>query len=201
MLTLEQAEPTFESNANSTGLHKFEMVKRGTTTDGKNVYIYRRVLKTGKIFGFEVFVAKFIKAGTVLKFPGGVEKTITEDTEQYATKTDFGKRAWFCSSLERAETRFKQLIEIQHNTTENEEESEVETDGTSGVRGRPKADRPVLTLPVAEFSIKELAEQNKVDYSVAFIFAKEMETAGKIKRTREERRAARGKATQLFSKV
>lgn len=68
-------------------------------------------------------------------------------------------------------------------------------------RGRPKVERASLLLPVGEFSVKELAEQNKVDYPIAFIFVKEQMAAGAIEKTRSERRAAKGKETQLFKVI
>lgn len=206
MLTLDVTDSVFETNANQTGNQRFEMVKKGSAGD-KNVYIYRRTFlegpRAGKVFAYEVFIPKVLKAGTIQKFPGGKEILIEQDTEEYANgaKTDFGKRAWFCASLERAEARFDQLTQIQIEDSNEETESEVEVDNSPRVRGRPKADRPVLTLPVIEFSVKELAEANKVDYPVAFLFLKEMEEAGKVLRTRQERRAVKGKPTQLFKAI
>lgn len=199
MLTLEKTEPVFETNANQTGVQRFEMVKRGTTQDDKNVYIYKRSYPNGQIFAYEVFLPKILKAGTVQKFPGGAERIVENDIEEYpnGAKTDFGKRAWFCSTLERAEARFNQLTQTCV-TTHEETETETESENVPHNRGRSKNDRPVLTIPVAEFSTKELAEQNNVDYSVAFLFLKEKLAEGKIVRTREERRAAKGKPTQLF---
>ena len=58
-----------------------------------------------------------------------------------------------------------------------------------------------LVLLDGEFSVKDLAEKNGVEYPIASVFLKEQETIGLVKRTRTERRAAKGKETQLFSKV
>jgi len=66
---------------------------------------------------------------------------------------------------------------------------------------KEKAEKKSIILPVAEFSVKEIAEQNKVEYPIAFVFVKEQVAAGTVKPTRKERRAARGKETQLYQKI
>ena len=58
-----------------------------------------------------------------------------------------------------------------------------------------------LILFDGEFSVKELAEKNGVQYPIASVFLKEQEASGLVKRTREERRNPKGPMTQLFSKV
>jgi hypothetical protein len=200
MLTLEQTDAEFETNANSTGLQQFLLIKRGVNPAGKHVYIYQRSHavgeRLGKVFGFEVVIPKVVKAGTVYKFPGGAEKTIAEDMEVYpnGAKTDFGKRAWFCVTLESAEKRFAIITAVPIEIPEGEDEE----DDASKERGRPKAERAPLTLPEGEFSVTEVAHKNGVEYIVASQFVKEKVAAGLLKVGRKERRAARGKETQLY---
>lgn len=66
-------------------------------------------------------------------------------------------------------------------------------------RGRPRVALPVLTIPETEFSVKELAASNNVEYVIAYQFVKA--NPDKIKKTREERRAAKGPMTSLFAKA
>ncbi len=67
MKTLSQTEPSFETNANQTGLQTFKMEKQGTTPDNRNVYIYSRTDKSGKVVAFEVIIPKFIQVHINLK--------------------------------------------------------------------------------------------------------------------------------------
>ena len=80
-------------------------------------------------------------------------------------------------------------------------ESHHEQSETTPIHSAIRSPKKVLILLDGEFSVKELAEKNGVDYPIASIFLKEQESAGLVKRTRTERRAAKGKETQLFSKV
>jgi len=65
-------------------------------------------------------------------------------------------------------------------------------------RGRQKIERAPLNFPVGEFSAKELAAQNNVEYYIAVVAIRENEEAGKIEKTRTERRSPKGPETQLF---
>ncbi len=146
---------------------------------------------------------------------GGVK---IEPAETYPGDSQWGTKGWSYTNLWAAECKYnslrgkplpieteieaeiehleKNFVECEGHTVEN-----TITDIPTGHRGRPRVERPNLLIPGGEFSVKDLAEQNKTEYSIAFVFIKEKEQAGLIKRTREERRAARGKMTQLFAKV
>ena len=65
-------------------------------------------------------------------------------------------------------------------------------------RGRQKGPRPVLTVPIGEFSTKELAEQNKVEYPIAVVFINEAIDAKTIQFSRSERRNPKGQLTNLY---
>ena len=203
MITLDQT-PTFETNADAAGLQKFSFVKKATAPDGKNVYIFKRE-RGGILFGFEAFTPTVLKAGTVQKFPNGVTKTIPADIELYPSKTKFGKTAWYCATLDRAEHWFQFLITKGTPAAEPVAEDpaeEVEVISVSPKKfGRAKNERPALIIPDTEFSCNELAELNKVEYPIAATFLREGEASKIVKRTRTERRQARGRETQLYSKV
>ena len=98
---MKMLEVEFQTNADKTGLQTFKQLKR----DGR-VCLYRREKPDGSIFGYEVIVVKLTKAGTT--FPNGV--VVPEDTESYGGAHSFGRSAYFCSTLQRAEERFKEFV-------------------------------------------------------------------------------------------
>lgn len=164
--------------------------------------IYRVTgLKNGETTGYEVFKIRVTPKGTQ------VFETVTpDDEEKYPTAEQFGKTAWAVSSIERAEEIFNRL---EQNMSVREETPDPAVVGGVALaqslapnrRGRPKVERAPLNLPNGEFSIKELAEQNSVEYVTAQQFLKEQMTSNQVRRTRTERRAARGPETQLYQKI
>lgn len=185
--------------------------------------VYERS-RDGKVYDYEVFLIKVKKAGTY-KLPNGKVQVLEEDTEQYPSSSQFGLSAW-SSGLGFAMHRFhelthgkvKEIVDEAGVTAEDEEDeggTPVNTspepsepspvasgDAPKRGHGRPrKTEKVVLNLPDVEFSVKELAELNKVQYVTAYQFVKEEMETGHVKTTREERRAARGPMTQLFKKV
>lgn len=206
MLTLAQRYPEFEANANQTGVQQFRLHKQGTMPNGKNVYIYIRSHaegeNLGKFVAAEVITPNIKKAGTY-PLPGGKTITYPEDFEEYPGASLFGKKGWFCVNMEAAEKRFDLLV--RGNEVEAEDEPETAApapvSNTSSRRGRPKVERDPLTLPDGEFSVKEVAEKNDVEYVEAAVFVKEQLSGNVIKKTRTERRATRGPETQLFQRI
>lgn len=202
---MKPLEIEFETNANSTGMQQFLQIECGVTLTGKPVYIYQRTYsegkRTGQLFGFEVVIPSVKKAGTY-PLPGGKTITYTEDFEEYPGASKFGFSAWSYPSYQpgAAKCKFKNLTEAPVEVEEVEDANDEPT-LPEPAKGRPKAVRPPIVLPETEFSVKELAEQNKTEYPYAFLFVKEQVAAGKVKLTRKERRATRGPETQLYSKV
>lgn len=177
--------------------------------------------KTGTVTGYEVFRIKIDPKGKKV-----FDAVLEEDTEKYPTANNFGKSAWVVPNLITAEAFFERLergVDVYGDgaalSIENDEDDEggtpVETtpepsepppassgDAPKRGRGRPrKTEKVVLNLPDVEFSVKELAEMNRVQYVTAYQFVKEEMESGHIKTTREERRATRGPMTQLFAKI
>jgi len=137
--------------------------------------IYQRFTKEGLSYGFEVFKIKVRLKGTQI-----FSKITEEDEECYPGSSDFGRTAWSCSTLERAQERFGEIIT---KLTEPEEAPQT------------------IMIPVGEFSIKEFAEANKIDYPIAFNIVKKAIENNSVKFIREERRASRGKLTKLYAKI
>jgi hypothetical protein len=153
--------------------------------------------------GFEVFRIKIRCKGESL--PGGDVEM--EDREVYPSANSFGKSAYFCFTLAAAEKRFGEMmgqtiapeplivgaVAIAKSLAPNPSES------TTKHRGRPRIERPRLMIPTGEFSMKDMAELNKVEYITVQSFLKE--NAELVKFAREERRSARGPMTKLFTKT
>jgi hypothetical protein len=160
--------------------------------------------------GFEVIVISRHKEYEL----GGVK---IEAAECAPSDEQWGTKGWTYTNLYDAERKFKQLVsgEIKVDNTsdeepeiESEEEETVETvpsvkssNPVKSGRGRPRVERPILQYPDGEFSCKELAAFNKVEYPIASVVLREQEAQGLVVRTREERRAPKGPMTQLFKKA
>ncbi len=94
---METLRQEFTQNADRLGTHTFKQVKR----DGKAM-IYSRHKQDGSLFGFEVFKVKSM----AFPLPNG---TRTDVKEVYPSAQSFGRTAWFCMTLERANERFDAL--------------------------------------------------------------------------------------------
>lgn len=165
------------------------------------VALYSVTNKRGVIAGYEVFIVTIVEAGTPL--PGGGQ--VEESYERYPSANQFGRIAWAPASLSQAERIYNGLLEGK-KPCDLEVETNSSKDTDSDTNDEPKAKRekkplPTLTIPVMEFTIKELAEQNKVEYPIAFQTVKLWEGENKVKFVREERRATKGKASKIYAKV
>lgn len=196
---MKEIELEFDTNANAMGIMTFRRVQQGTNHAGKHVYIYSREYPDCAPSRFEVFIPSVKKAG-IYKLPGDKTITYTEDFEEYPGAAKFGFSAWDCNSLPHAKMVYNRLMAIGE-VVEIPEEIEKETSATTEPaapkhRGRQKGKRPVLTVPIGkEFSVKELAAYNNVEYIVAAVFVKESAT---IKYVRSERRNPKGPETKLY---
>lgn len=207
---------SFKKNANKTGLQLFERVKEALTPAGNRIYIYRRTRLTGpmagEVFGFEVFISTIKKAGTY-KLPKGKTITYTEDIEEYPGASKFGFSAWYGGNLRTAEILFDKKMTAVIEESPDDDAADDDDDGgdgetpapvvvkVPGKRGRPRVERPLMSLPPMEFSVRELENMFHVPYVVAYQFVKEELAAGRVQKTKEVRRAAKGPMTQLFAKV
>jgi len=155
--------------------------------------------RDGKPFDFEVFLIKIKKKGTQI-----FQKILEDDTECYPSSSQFGRIAWSVSSQGLAMCRFQELTNgnVDDATEETPEVEDTpikpivkvndDNDDAKPYKG------PDLSFPVGEFSTKQLAEHNKVQYPIAFLFRKEAERKGKIKFSRKQKADGRGKPTDIF---
>ena len=196
----------FESNANATGLQQFRRLKHGVNPQGKNVYLYIRTYATGKdlgkVFGYEVFTPTITKAGTVQTFPNGTTRTIEEDTENYPGASLFGRIAYFCSSMASAEKRFAEMMgEIIEEVAEEEEKKIVKFPEPPKAIELPKGKKPTMIIPVGEFTIDDLAQQNNVSYPTARHGLQFFLHDGEVKLAKEQRVGSAKRRTKFFTKT
>ena len=142
------------------------------------VYVRSR---DGIIKDYEAFTIRIDPKGKVQKFPNGVVKVIEDDTENYPSTGQFGISAWTYKNKGAALAKFEAL---------NNESTE---DKTASVKE--------MLIPVKEFTVKELAEFNQVEYPIAAIFVRESLAVGKIQFLRAERRnlTGKGKPSNIYS--
>ena len=141
--------------------------------------IYKRNTKDGLFLDYEVFKILIEKEG---KNTFGV--ITQEDTEKYPSTGKFGKTAWSVNSLERAQMYFDRITKDAASIVD--ESDSVEDANVS---------------PANEFSTKEYAEANDIEYPVAFLAIKKGLEDGTIKYVRSERRNVKGKETKLYTKI
>jgi hypothetical protein len=164
----------------------------------ETVAMYSVTNKDGKLVGYEVFTVKTRLKGQPL--PGGLFEE--EDREVYPSANSFGKTAWAPGGLAQAESIYANLVNGKGaHDVEAVENEDNDAEEVTPVKTRQKKERPALTVPVVEFSVKELAEQNDVDYPIAAVFVKEALIDNLISFVREERRNVKGKATKIYKKA
>ena len=151
--------------------------------------VYERS-RDGIVKDLEVIKIRIVPAGTVQKFPNGVTKTTTEDEEIYATTSLWGKIGFSFKNKQAAINKFNELNTAQA-VKDEDETNEVET---------PTHTNTTFIFP-ATFSIKDFAEKNNCEYITASLFVKEQIGNGSVKQIGEERRAAKGPMTKIYSKV
>lgn len=188
--------------------------------------IYQRFYSDGRPKDFEVFLIKVDRKGKVktfpapkklkAQFPKGISKTIEEDTENYPSCGQFGKIAW-SYQLRLKNAAFAKFKELQQSGTitttgddvdENSDHSVIATGNSVETAENQKYldmfaqnKIKILNIPAVEFSTNELADFNKVQYPIAFLFLKYALAKSMIRYVRDERRNAKGKATKIYTKA
>jgi len=139
-----------------------------------------QVSRNNKIRGFEVFLIKIRPKGTQT-----FQKTAEDDEEKYPSTGTFGKSAWFTSTLDRAEARFKELmgeVVIEEIDTPKE----------------PSVKQAIAVPSIGEFTVNDYADQHGMTYANAYLLIKEKLADGSIVFLREERRNLKGKLSKVY---
>jgi len=121
------------------------------------LYSRARESTPDKIFGYEVFLIKTVRAGSPL--PGG--GTVEEDYESYPGSTSFGKTAWYISgpnALVRAEKRFAEL-----SVAATEAPKSAPDDATT----KRLIEYPEITWPSEPFTVRDIEAQMTLPYNQA----------------------------------
>jgi hypothetical protein len=186
MIKLEQ---TFTSAAGGFGADTLKYIQ---VIRSDKAAVYERS-RDGIVKDWEAIKIKVIPANTVQKFPNGVTKTTTEDEEMYATASGWGKSGFSFHGANGKQAAINKFNEL--NTAQA-----VKDDEPVAVNVPSKFNNTTFVFP-ATFSIKDFAETNKCEYITASLFVKEQIAAGSVKQVGEERRAAKGPMSKIYSKV
>lgn len=132
-----------------------------------------------------------------------------EPSECYPSNEQWGTKGWSYRDLFTAEARYLRLRNGDVTVDLSEAAPVGETEEAPVPPVAPKSQRrargsglPEITFPEGEFSIKEAAALNPdLNPATVYLCVKDAEKNGVVKATRQERRAERGKPTQLFQKV
>lgn len=164
--------------------------------------------RDGKPYDYETFLIKVKPKGTRI-----FQKVLADDEECYPSCSQFGRIAWSYSNIGMAMLRFHELThgKVKEEVVEGEEDSQdeptVEAKAPKASAPAPEENEemeakpykgPDLIIPVGEFSTKQLAAHNNVQYPIAFLFRKDAERKGKIKFSRKQKADGRGKPTDIF---
>lgn len=194
-------EPEFRKS----GFRFRQLIRDGDVAIFHKVHLKNSSCPKDTDAGFEVVVIGR-HDGYVL---GGVQ---IEPAETMPSNSQWGSRGWTYTTLLDAERRFERLVkgEVPEDnsgaTPDNEEGSSNETNEIVDVpkpQRRPRGSGlPEISFPEGEFSIREAAELNpSVNPATVYLCVKDAVEKGTVKETRKERRAAKGKPTQLYQKV
>ena len=171
-------------------------------SDKAAVYMRSR---DGKPYDYETFLIKVKPKGTRI-----FQQVLEDDKECYPSCSQWGRVAWTFSSPGLAIHRFNELNAIAENKeliTVGDTEEEPTEPSKEQVISQPENNSenddkpykgPDLIIPVGEFSTKQLAAHNNVQYPIAFLFRKDAERKGKIKFSRKQKADGRGKPTDIF---
>lgn len=170
--------------------------------------------RNGQPYDYEAFLIKIDKKGKTTKFPNGTVKVLEDDMEKYPSCSQFGRIAWSFCNISMAMLRFHELThgEVKEELTDGKEIPDAEPISSPKkvipVNTEKEKDEdpkpykgPDLLIPVGEFSTKQLASHNNVQYPIAFLFRKEAERKGQIKFSRKQKADGRGKPTDIFVSI
>jgi hypothetical protein len=145
----------------------------------KNQYaVYERVDHNGKRMDYEAVKIRMIPKGTsIFNQPPSLD-----DKERYAATSSWGKMGFTCVTEERALQKLEEIIQKDINNSTNS--VKVET-----------------IIPVGEFVINDVITQNNITYPIASLFIKTAISSGIVKFIRQERRASKGKPSNIYVKV
>ena len=151
-----------------------------------NFAVYSRS-RNGKIKDYEVFRIRILKEGTNI-----YGKVTTEDSEQYAVTSSWGRLAWSFGNETSALNKFEELT----NEFVPADESAPKT------RGRAKVERPDLVIPNKDkFAMIDLEEANPEPWNRNLIYVEIQKriSNGELKEAGYAEKEGKGKKPVLYS--
>jgi len=176
MITLEKEFTSGDGGFSGPDILTYKQVTRS-----EKAAVYQRSRGT-YIKDFETIAIRVDPKGKVQKFPGGIVKVIEEDREMYPSTGQWGKMGWSFKNKGAALEKFERL------------NSEILTEDAP-------EEAFAMTIPIGEFSTKDLANSNGIEYPIAALWIKTSLETGVIKFLKEERRNVKGKPSKIFIKA
>jgi hypothetical protein len=156
---MKKLQKEFTANYDKVGNNKFIQIKKEN-----GVAMYERQNMDGSHRSYEVFAVKVVEKGTPL--PGG--NKVQETYEQYPGCAAFGKTAFDCKTIDRAEERFAELVEkVKASADAKEEAAKSGVPVKRGRKAGPKMDVKMTLNKGSKFTISMLSTYTGVH--VAFI--------------------------------
>ena len=156
------------------------------------VAIYERS-RDGKVKDYEVFKIKILPKGTQV-----FQTTTVDDEEKYPGTSQFGFIAWSFCNKGAAMARYNELCNPTAPVVIPDADPVEDQSVTIPiVRSSPVAK---LNIPPGEFSVKDLAAFNSVEYITGSLFVKDAVATGVLQFVRKEKRnVGRGKPTNIYT--
>ena len=156
---MKKLQKEFTANYDKVGNNKFIQIKKEN-----GVAMYERQNMDGSHRSYEVFAVKVVEKGTPL--PGG--NKVQETYEQYPGCAAFGKTAFDCKTIDRAEERFAELVEkVKVSADAKEEAAKSGVPVKRGRKAGSKMDVKMTLNKGSKFTISMLSTYTGVH--VAFI--------------------------------
>ena len=153
---MKKLQKEFTGNFDRVGNTKFIQIKKEN-----GVAIYERQNMDGSTRSYEVFIVKVVPKGTAL--PGG--NTVQETYEQYPGCAAFGKTAYDCKTIDRAEERFAELVEKVKASADAKEEA-VKT--------------ATVNVPSGKFTMKMLISEYELPQPTLYLIVKKWIAEAKV---------------------
>ena len=185
---MKKLQKEFTGNFDRVGNTKFIQLKKEN-----GVAMYERQNMDGTFRSYEVFIVKVVPKGTPL--PGG--NTVQETYEQYPGCAAFGKTAFDCKTIDRAESRFDELVKKVKDSNDAKEES-VKS-GKPVRRGRKASTKKItVTVPSGKFTMKHLITDSGMSQAQLYPIVKGWVGSGLVKVVEMVKPEGKGRPSMVY---
>ena len=167
---MKKLQKEFTANYDKVGNNKFIQIRKEN-----GVAIYERQNMDGTHRSYEVFIVKVVPKGTPL--PGG--NKVQETYEQYPGCAAFGRTAFDCKTIDRAEERYDELVQKVKDSAEAKEEAEKT--GQPIKRGRKSNPKTAtVKVPTGKFTMKMLISEYELPQPTLYLIVKKWIAESKV---------------------